>query len=134
MINRTNILILFAGLMIPVMIRSQKLQYQFIEGRAQGTTYHMTYSNSVGRNLQYQVDSILKAFDKVMSTYDSSSVISRINKNDPEVTVNEQFKYLFRVAREVSRNSGGAFDVTVGPLVNAWGFGPNAKKDLTRSR
>jgi thiamine biosynthesis lipoprotein len=128
MIQKNILLVSFFILLLPCSVFSQLLNYQYIEGFAQGSFYHITYGNSVGKNLKVEVDSILKAYDKVMSIYDSTSIISRINNNDPGVRVNDQFIYLFNIAQEVSRNSNGAFDVTVGPLVNAWGFGPTKGK------
>jgi thiamine biosynthesis lipoprotein len=69
------------------------------------------------------IDSILKAFDKSLSIYDSTSIISRINRNDPSVEADDWFINVFNKSAEINSTSGGAFDITVGPVVNAWGFG-----------
>ncbi|HBY54266.1 MAG TPA: thiamine biosynthesis protein ApbE, partial [Marinilabiliales bacterium] len=66
-----------------------------------------------------------------LSIYDSTSIISRINDNDPTVEADDWFVTVFNKSAEVSAISGGAFDITVGPVVKAWGFGnaPIAKHD-----
>lgn len=98
-------------------------EYRFLEGYTQGTTYHITYYDPQGRNLASQVDSILEAFEQSLSIYRSQSLISRINNNDSTAVADNLFTEVFRKAMEVSEATGGAFDITVGPLVNAWGFG-----------
>ncbi len=95
-------------------------------GEAQGTYYAVTCYTNDSVNLQHSVDSLLKSFDLTASLWVDSSMISRVNRNE-EVTVNADFTQLFRISREVSEATGGAFDITVGPLVRAWGFGPGGK-------
>ncbi|MCX6233416.1 MAG: FAD:protein FMN transferase [Bacteroidetes bacterium] len=92
-------------------------------GEAQGTYYTITYYTSSGQNYQEEIDSILNAFDQSVSVYKASSIISRINNNDTTVIVDNIFVDIFNHAKEVSDKTGGAFDMTIGPLVNAWGFG-----------
>ena len=101
----------------------------YIEGNAQGTTYHITYFDSENRNFSKEITQLLKDFDKSVSTYDTSSIISKINRNVPNVVVDETFITCFKKAKEIHKNTQGAFDPTVYPLVNAWGFGPE-KYDL----
>lgn len=102
-----------------------------ISGFAQGTTYNITYENSTNQDYSQDIDSILKAFDKSCSMYDSTSIISRINNNDPNVEADDWFIDVFKKSAEVNTISGGALDITVGPVVHAWGFGnaPIAKHD-----
>jgi len=92
------------------------------EGKAQGTYYSATYLQPEGRDLQAQLDTFFNEFDRSLSTYNPNSLISRINRNDT-VTVDKYFETVFRASQKVSEASGGAFDITVAPLVNAWGFG-----------
>jgi thiamine biosynthesis lipoprotein len=100
-------------------------------GEAQGTYYSVTYYSSSGQNYQQDIDSILNAFDQSVSVYKDSSIISRINNNDTTVIADNIFVDIFNHAKEVSDKTGGAFDMTIGPLVNAWGFGtsPILKND-----
>jgi len=92
-------------------------------GEAQGTYYAVTYFDINGRNLQYEIDSLLEAFDLSVSIWVPNSIISKINRNDSSVVPDEYFSDIFNISKEVYEKSGGAFDPTVGPLVNAWGFG-----------
>lgn len=100
-------------------------EYSLIKlaGEAQGTTWHITYLSKAQVNYKNEIDSILKDIDQSLSTYVPSSIISRINKNDSNVTVDKYFKDVFTKAVEVSEKTGGLFDVTVAPIINAWGFG-----------
>lgn len=111
--------------------QDKKSEYLKISGFAQGTTYNITYENSQNAEYNADIDSILKAFDQSLSTYDSTSLISRINSGDPMVEADEWFVEVFKEAVEVNTLSGGAFDITVGPVSRAWGFGngPVAKHD-----
>lgn len=94
-----------------------------ISGLAQGTFYHISYIDNKSTDYQRQIDSILNSFNKTASVYDSNSIISRINRNERDVYLNNDFINIFKKAQEVSEASDGYFDITVGPLVNAWGFG-----------
>lgn len=105
-----------------------------IEGEAQGTTYHITYFDTQNRNLQPEIDQILKDFDFSVSTYIPNSIISRINSNEKNVVVDKYFKACFKKAKEVWKNTNGAFDPTVYPLVNAWGFGPGRKQKIEKTK
>lgn len=100
--------------------------YIKIAGFAQGTTYHITYELPDTIDLQPQIDSILQAFDRSLSSYDSLSIISKINRNE-EVETDRIFVDVFNKSNEVYLASEGIFDITVMPLVNAWGFGPKSR-------
>lgn len=94
-----------------------------INGMAQGTYYAITYFDDKERNLQPEIDSFFKAFDRSASVYLASSIISKVNNNDPEVVLDETFITIFNAAQKVSEKTNGAFDITTLPLTNAWGFG-----------
>jgi thiamine biosynthesis lipoprotein len=97
----------------------------FIEGNTMGTTYHVTYFDAKKRNFKPAIDSLLDLVNKSINTYDSTSEVSRFNRSKDGIAVG--LPYLLpplRAAAEVFKNSQGAFDPTVMPLVNAWGFGP----------
>ncbi len=94
-----------------------------LEGNAQGTTYHISYISPHRINHKPAIDSLLKVIDSSMSTWVPVSIISRINKNDSSVLADPDFINVFNTSIEVSKKTNGIFDVTVGPLVNAWGFG-----------
>lgn len=114
-----------------VACQPKKHDYMKISGFAQGTTYTVTYENSENEDYSSDIDSILKAFDSSLSIYDSTSIISRVNNNDPLVEADDWFVEVFNKSAEIASVSGGAFDITVGPVVKTWGFadGPVAKHD-----
>lgn len=110
-----------------------QIEPTIIEGFAQGTTYTITYLDAQNRNLQPEINRILADFDQSVSTYQTESIISRINRNEKNVVVDSYFTVCFKKAKEVWKNTAGAFDPTVYPLVNAWGFGPGKKQNLAQS-
>lgn len=98
-------------------------------GPAQGTTYSVVLGHArepaVIIALQKSVDSVLADIDRQMSTYDPESELSRFNRDTTgaPMAVSEALANVLKLSAQVSEKSGGAFDVTVGPLVDAWGFG-----------
>ena len=101
-----------------------------LQGEAQGTYYSMLYYDSLNRNFHPQVDSILKAFDQSVSLWVPNSVLSRVNKNDTNVILDKHFIGNFIDSQQVSKATDGAFDMTVGPLVEVWGFGFESRKKV----
>ena len=116
-------------LILAFLISSCTNSFQTIDGFTQGTTYHIIYEKdgAFGKSpekMQFDIEYLFEDFDLSLSSYVPGSIISRINNNDPEVVVDDYFKTVFFKSQEVYKISGGSFDITVGPLVNAWGFGP----------
>ena len=95
------------------------------KGSTMGTYYEVTYGDKEERNLQSGVDSLLKAFNQSLSTYIPSSEISRFNVETLLKYESPFFYPVLKRSREIYEETHGAFDPTVGPLVNAWGFGPD---------
>jgi len=96
-----------------------------VSGKTMGTTYRVVYLDGERRDFQASIDSVLAVFNQSLSTYIPDSELSQFNQRDSLVF---QFPYMLPVlkkSQEVYERSGGAFDPTVGPLVNAWGFGPS---------
>lgn len=94
-----------------------------VEGYAQGTTYHVTYISSDGMNYQRSIDSLLIEIDNSLSTYQERSIISRFNQSDSIQLIDNMFRDVFIDAKMVYEQTNGAFEPTVAPIVNAWGFG-----------
>ena len=90
------------------------------EGSVFGTFYHLTYQSAT--SLQEGIDHALKEVDASLSPFNKESVITAINNNTSTDT-NPMFVEVFTLAQEVSKETNGAFDITVAPLVNLWGFG-----------
>ena len=101
-----------------------------ISGAAQGTSYHITYLAGQHSNYREAIDSIFKKIDLSLSTYNPGSIISRINRNDSTVMVDEYFSEVFNKSIEVSEKTKGLFDVTVAPIINAYGFGFTKKEKI----
>jgi thiamine biosynthesis lipoprotein len=103
---------------------SSQNQRMVLSGATMGTTYRVVYLDKENRDFKQGIDSVLRVFNQSLSTYIPDSEISRFNQVD---SVNFTLPYFYPVleaSREVFENTEGAFDPTVGPLVNAWGFGP----------
>jgi FAD:protein FMN transferase len=117
--------------LISCKIQENKVMFS---GQTQGTYYAVTYFDAGGRDFQPQIDSILKAFDLSVSMWVPESVISRINRGDSLVQPDEWFIDIFRRSEEISIKTDGAFDFTIGPLVNAWGFGFKGKIKMDQAK
>ena len=121
---RAVILLFAVALGIFIARKSFPGKYMTISGFTQGTTYHISYQSKKGIDLQNDIDSLLARFDQSLSSYIKSSIISRVNRNEPGVKLDTFFVDVFRKSYEVYKTTNGAFDITVGPIVDALGFGP----------
>lgn len=128
------IALIFALALILLIFYKPKTEYKKISGNIQGTTYHITYEDRPGRDLKPRIELLLNKFDLSLSSYHEQSIISRINRNEPHVKLDKYFRKVYHKAEEVYHISGGAFDITVGPLVRAWGFGPETKISADSSK
>jgi thiamine biosynthesis lipoprotein len=102
--------------------------YQFhkIEGSALGTYYAITYKGKEMPELQKGIDSILNVINENFSIFNPNSIISKVNNNQ-EVTLNEDFIEVFITAQHIGQETNGALEMTIGPLVNLWGFGKDER-------
>lgn len=102
-------------------IRNQRpIPYRHTQGFVFGTTYSITYQ--CDSDLTQSIKATLDQVDASLSTFNKESIISAINRNE-DVKVNKMFSDVFTLAQEISKETDGAFDITVAPLVNIWGFG-----------
>lgn len=94
--------------------------YQKDSGFVFGTSYNITYN--YGENLKDEIEKVLKDVDNSLSPFNEKSTITAINNNEyPEI--DDMFYEVFNISKDVNKETDGAFDITVAPLVNAWGFG-----------
>lgn len=100
--------------------QQQSVPYQTNSGLIFGTSYNLKYQ--CDSNLVKGIEEELKRVDNSLSTFNEKSIITAVNQNK-EVVLNDMFLSVYKKAMEVSENTDGAFDITVAPLVNAWGFG-----------
>ena len=105
---------------ILIIRQQQPAPYQHCSGRVFGTFYNVTYQDE--EDLQEVLEARMQEVDDALSMFNDQSIISHINNNEP-VELNEMFLRVFLQAQETSKDTEGAFDITVAPLVNAWGFG-----------
>jgi thiamine biosynthesis lipoprotein len=135
MINKL-LFILFLLASATFACKEQKPVFENFAGFTQGTTYSIVYDNKKNINpeeLKVKVEKILHDFDMSLSLYNDSSVISRINRNE-EVIPDSFFTEVFIKSARISEMTAGAFDITVGPLVKAWGFGTDSHKNFSESK
>lgn len=103
--------------------------YVEYQGQTMGTIgYNVKYIDAGGKNLKVSTDSLLKAFNQSLSTYIPDSEISTFNQGTVFPFETEHFYKVLAASKDVYDATNGAFDPTVGPLVNAWGFGPEGRK------
>ncbi len=108
-------------------------ELQAAQGQIMGTWYHVKWSDedldASVENVSQGILAELQEVDLLMSTYKPESELSRFNQSEPDIwfPLSRPTSEVFEIARHVSEKSGGAFDVTVGKLVNMWGFGPQFK-------
>ncbi|WP_242085645.1 FAD:protein FMN transferase [Aestuariivivens sediminis] len=95
-----------------------------LQGSVFGTYYRVTYASDI--NYQKQVDSLFYVINKSMSTYQLNSDISKLNRNETN-TVDHHFITVFKASKKIYEATDGAFDPTIGAIVNAWDFGPEGK-------
>lgn len=103
-----------------IVILKKQPPFRTDEGFVFGTVYKITYQSD--DNLKKEIEAELKKVDNSLSPYNPNSVITHVNHNE-KVEPDSFFVHVFRLARKVSEETNGAFDITVAPLVNAWGFG-----------
>jgi len=105
--------------------KEEENHFQNVSGEAQGTTYSITYLDSIGGIFSKQeADSILNAIDTALSVWVEESTISKFNKMDSMKIDDPHFLNVFFRGREIVNQTKGAFQPMVMPLVRAWGFGP----------
>lgn len=103
-----------------VVILKKQPPFRTNEGLVFGTVYKITYQHA--DDLQNDIKQAMMEVDQSLSPYNPNSIITRINHNQ-DTTLNEHFTQVFELAQKISSETDGAFDITVAPLVNAWGFG-----------
>jgi len=103
-----------------VLILRKQAPYQTNEGMVFGTIYKITYQSK--ENLKSEIEAALQKVDNSLSPFNKQSVITHVNNNE-NMEVDSLFTQVFQLSKEISEETHGAFDITVAPLVNAWGFG-----------
>ncbi len=105
--------------------------YRTEKGLVFGTMYNITYESE--NSLRLDIDKELDNFNNSLSMFNPNSIISLSNKNE-DVTVDSLFTNVFRKAMSISEATDGCFDITVAPLVNAWGFGLSESMNMNKAK
>ncbi len=113
------LLVLIVGT-VYILRRQSQMPYQKDTGKIFGTIFHATYQSD--KNYFEDIMAELKKVDNSLSPFNPNSVISRINRNE-DVEPDPLFMETYYCAQEISKKTSGAFDFTIAPLANAWGFG-----------
>jgi len=102
--------------------KKKSVEYIHNEGFIFGTTYSLIYQSEKG-DLHEEIRQALFSLNKSLSPFDTSSIISQFNKGKENVVADSFFIDVFTKSIEINRISDGVFDITLAPLINAWGFG-----------
>lgn len=111
-----------------VLTGCRQKEYQVTEGSIYGTLYHVSYQSPVDLNAELRQE--MERVNASLSMFNKNSVIAKINRGESD-RVDSLFIKMFTTATRIHAETNGAFDITVAPLVNAWGFG--YKKDTLPS-
>ena len=103
-----------------ILVRKNNVPYHSINGLVFGTIYNITYQYD--GDLKSEIEAELKRFDGSLSPFNDTSIISRINRNE-EIVTDSFFQTCFNRSMEISEETNGAFDITIAPLADVWGFG-----------
>ena len=122
---------IIAAVLLLLLPNTPKKQYYHHQGHIFGTYYNIRYEGT--EDLHHAIKQRLQEFDHSLSMFNPNSVISHINRNDSILT-DSLFEAMYHEAHTISQLSGGAFDITVAPLVNAWGFGIKSQEPRTKSQ
>ena len=112
---------------------SNKPEVLNISGTKMGTSYHITIvaDQLPPEDLEQQIERLLSKVDNSMSTYKKDSEISQFNRLPigQAMTISQEFAEVVEISQKIWQLSNGAFDPTIGPLVDLWGFGPGERHD-----
>lgn len=125
------LLLIIASVIIIRNNQTKQDTYQTTKGIVFGTIYNVSYRHDTP--LTEEIKKELKRFDFSLSTFNKESILSKINTNQP-VTLDSLCLKVFRRSLEISAQTNGAFDITVAPLVNAWGFGFKKQYQLSQEK
>tara|TARA_R110002049_G_scaffold993_3_gene7139 strand:+ start:17076 stop:18080 length:1005 start_codon:yes stop_codon:yes gene_type:complete len=115
---------IFLVFILIVSCKKERTKNTLLTGDIFGTYYRVTYDSEI--DFQRAFDSLFYVINKSMSTYQTNSDISKLNRNETQ-TVDTHFINVFETSKEIYKTTEGAFDPTIGLVVNAWDFGPEGR-------
>lgn len=131
--RKVFVLLSLAAVVIFLMFRVPEKGSSYLSesGRVFGTFYKIKYEAKDGRSLAEHYKRLFLEVDSSLSTFNKESIISRFNSGEDSVLVDSHFRNVLEKGAAVSEISGGAFDMTVAQVVNAWGFGFSKRDDVS---
>lgn len=135
----SSLLCLWAAALLAACGFAGDFEASYFSGNTMGTSYNVTVvsgpDTEVPEDLDQSIETWLEAVNQSMSTYLPDSELSKLNRApvDEWLPVSPMMADVLSTAREISELSGGAFDVTIAPLVDSWGFGPVDTNDQVPS-
>ena len=126
--NKTMLGAIGVATLLSLTACQQPPDYNNLSGETMGTSYHISYQLPKGADevaIQAAIDARLQQINDSMSTYQSDATISKFNRlaKDTPITIDADFSHVLAISRQVYEQSSGAFDPTVMPLIETWGFG-----------
>jgi len=112
-------------------VSSDAQNYVFIEGEVFHTSYHITYQGK--EDYHDSIKCLFQEIDNSLSMFNKESILSQINNNDTSVRMNQHVRTVLDRGMAISKQTDGAFDMTVAPLVNLWGFGYKHSENVSKS-
>ncbi len=119
--KKVSFTLIVAFVLILISCNNTKLKYFANSGEAHGTLYNIQYQYT--SDIQDGIEAQTRIVDTSLSTYIPTSIISQINQDKENVVLDSLFIRVFNCGKTVYNKTNGAFDMTVTPVVNAWGFG-----------
>ncbi len=113
-----------------------KTTYATVDGFAQGGTFHLVYqpaANAQEYNIPDSLSLYFKQIDKSLSGYDSTSLVSRINRGE-NPPLDSLFIECFNISKAIYENTDGAFDISAAPFFDLWGFGFSNKGEISQQK
>ena len=120
------------GIAVLILACSSEPKTIKLSGAVFGTNYNIQYYDKTDISYQNQIDSLFAVVNQSMSTYMTDSDISKLNRGEI-FKVDDHFLKVLETSKQIFKETNGAFDPTIGNVVNAWDFGPDKNKFLTDS-
>lgn len=108
--------------------------YATVDGFTQGSTYHIVYHDPQGRDLQTPIEELLEDIDNSLSVYNPSSLLSRLNANDPGAVPDQWITECLELSQQIGDDTRGAFDATLRPLISAYRIGTDETPHILSER
>ena len=125
-----HLIFIYTALFFSLNDRKKEVKTIHLSGQAQGTTWNITYYSDDTLVSTKEIDSIFNSIDSSLSIYKTYSLITKFNNSARGVKTDQHLKHVVNLSLKISKETNGLSDITVAPLVEAWGFGVKASKDI----